>query len=171
MLLSCAWQALSLQKLHVAPQLLKCKFDKKKDTTRVANISIFLILNLEGWRTVLSQVSNCAWSWGAAVWSKAVGKNTKKKRNTYWVRSFFRKTVCISIIAFGDKQREGWRNQKTAENGWKETLRSKGNGVRFTGEDSPAFIFCRIWQHFHVLLNTMITWTVLLFTLFILSQL
>lgn len=48
-LLPCAWQALSPPKLHVAPPLLKCKFEKHY---RVVNISIFLILKLGGRKTV-----------------------------------------------------------------------------------------------------------------------
>lgn len=130
----------------MAPQLLKCKFDKKKDTTRVANISIFLILNVEGWRTVLyrryptvlgPEEQRCD--------LKQWGRIKKKKKHLLSVFFFQQNSPCISIIAFGDKQREGWRNQKAAESEGKETMRSKGNGVRFTGVDSPAFIFCRIY--------------------------
>ncbi len=51
-LLPCAWQALSLQKVHLAPQLLKCKFEKKKEnTTGVAHqhISLTEAGRLEDW--------------------------------------------------------------------------------------------------------------------------
>ena len=118
---------------------------------------------------VILQVSNCARSWGAAMWSKAVRKK-KKKKHLLSVFFFRQNSWCISIIAFGDKQREGWMNQKQQKIKGRRRLGQREMEIYRSGQ-SCVQLLQNIWHRFHVLPNTTITWTVLLLTLFIRLQL
>lgn len=110
--LPCAWQALSLQKLHVAPHLLKCKFEKHYRGGKHQHISHIKAGRLED--CVISQVSNCAQAWWIVMWSKSMGnKPTSLVHSTRHHSPFFHHNCLpISVIAFDDKVRERRRKEK-----------------------------------------------------------